>query len=248
MLEQIYELAPNCVVAARSSSIKKSSKSKPAQQLELWPVMIVTKQTPLQPQELQLIATAPDVNLVCKQLKLTQRPSIPLEILRAYESLYNPADLNSWGQSTRNRALHRLATQANRSGFIQRQSSSWGSQYSAVVNFWLVAQPKYRRAEWIPHLQPLFHPDLWTAVNCYDPKLQLDHDHLQRLRAAVIQHHNKPAQSIYRPHIANHHNLVDLNWVALLELWVCVPELQHPNHLTEFLYNHQPLKPTTLGL
>lgn len=236
MAEVIYELTQTKAMF----KLPQKSKSKK--------IAVIHKQTPLQPLELEALANAVDINLVCNQLKLKQRLSVPLEIIRAYETLDHPKNLEQWLQDPKNLALHRLATQANRSGFISRQSSSWGSQYSAVVNFYLVAQPKYRRAEWIPYLQPLFHPDLWTAVNCYDPQLELDPDHLQRLRAAVIQHHNKPAQSIYRPHIANHHNLVDLNWVALLELWVCVPELQHPNHLTEFLCNYQPLKPTTLGL
>lgn len=229
MAEVIYELTQT------KPMVKLPQKSKPAK------IAVIHKQTPLQPLELATLATAPDLNLACRQLKLTQRPGVPLEIIRAYETLDHVKNLDQWLKDPKNLAMHRLATQANRSSFVLRQSSSWGSQYSQVVNFWLLAQPKYRKLECIPHLKPLFHADLWTAIHCYDPKLELTAELCAQLRAAVIQHHNKPPQSIHRPRIQNSYNLVDLNWVAILELWVCVPELQHPNQLREFLGNQQPL-------
>lgn len=234
MVEVIYELTQT------KAMIKSPQKAKPKK------IGVIHKQTPLQPKELEILANCPDVNLACSQLKLKQRPSVPLEIIRAYETLKDPKHLGLWLQNPHNLAMHRLATQANRSSWISRQSSSWGSQYSSLVNFWLLAQPQYRKADWIPHLKPLFHPDLWTAVNCYDPQLELTTQYIQELRLAVIQYHNKAPHQIYRPHIANPYNLVDLNWIAILELWVCTPELQHPNHLTEFLCNHKPLSPQPL--
>lgn len=207
--------------------------------------MIVTKQTPLQPKEIQLIDVADDVDQVCRQLKLGSRPSIPLEIIRAYESLQNPQDLAVWGQDPRNRALHRLATEANRGSFIGKQSSQWGSQYSATVNLYLLAQPKYRKLELLPQLKPVFHPDLWLAINHWDPQLELSVDYRQQLRQQVIQRYNKAPHQIHKPIIQNPYNLVPLNWVAILELWVCTPQLQHKNQLLSWL-GHQPLCPQAL--
>lgn len=211
--------------------------------------MIVTKQTPLQSWEIAELNKPGNINDIAKRLKLHQRPSIPLEIVRAYETLQNPADLPVWGQTPRNRALHRLATVANRGSFIAKQNTAWGTQYSTLVNFWLLAQPKYRKLEWIPNLQPLFHHTLFSAIQHYDPKLEQElslHD-LQQIRQAVLTREQKPAQSIVNPKIANHHNLLQLNWVVLLELWVCAPQLQHPNQLLELL-GHRPLNPPALNI
>lgn len=213
--------------------------------------MIVTKQTPLQPKEILAINQSGDnLDRVCQQLGLANRIGLPQQIIQAYSTLTNPADLPSWLQTPRNRALHRLAVDAKRSGFVKLQSSPWGSQYSAVVNFYLIAQPKYRQSRWIPHLQPLFHPELFTAVTSYDPQLLqiLDSEHLQRLRVAVLEFHQKPADKIHRPRIQNPYNLQNLNWIALLELWVCAPHLQHPNQLREFLCCPQPLITKPLGI
>lgn len=207
--------------------------------------MIVTKQTPLQPDEIRAIYHSQDINKTCQQLQLYQRPSIPLEIVRAYTTLQNPQDLMVWGQNPKNWALHRLATEANRSKIIPKQNSSWGTQYSQVVNFWLLAQPQYRKRKYLPEIKPLFHPQLYQALECWDPQLELELDWLHHLRARVIQKYLKAPNSISRPNIKNYYNLVSLNWVVLLELWVCVPELQHPNQLLELL-GHRSLGPPPL--
>jgi len=120
-----------------------------------------------------------------------------------------------------------------------------GENNSAVVNFWFLALPKYRQSRWIPHLEPLFHPQLYQAIKCYDPKLELDLDWLHQLRHRLLQRNNKSAQQIWNPRIQNSYNLTPLNWVVLLELWVCVPELQHKNHLLELL-GHRSLGPAPL--
>ena len=207
--------------------------------------MIITKQTPLQPAEIRAIYRSQDINKTCTELKLPQRPSIPLEIVRAYESLDNPQDLAVWGQDPRNWALHRLAVEANRSRIIAKQNSSWGTQYSQVVNLYLLAHPRYRKREWISNLKPVFHPKLYEALVCWDPQLELDLDWLHHLRSRVLQQHQKPVDSITNPRIRNHYNLVSLNWVVLLELWVCAPHLQHPNQLLDLL-GHRSLGPQPL--
>jgi hypothetical protein len=206
--------------------------------------MIIVKETPLQPKEVEAINQAGDnLTEICKKLKLTQRVGIPQQIVRAYQDLVSPQDLVHWKKDPKNLALHRLATQANRSSFVKQQSSPWGTQYSAVVNFWLLAQPKYRRRECIPHLKPLFHPELFEAVTSYDPQVLevLTPEHLHQLRNAVLHRHQKPASTIHRPNIANPYNFKNLNWIAVLELWVCCPELQHKNQLREFLSSPEPL-------
>jgi len=208
--------------------------------------VIVTKQTPLQPKEIAAIAQAEDLDHTCRQLKLASRPSIPLEIVRAYETLDHPKNLDQWiKQTTRNLALHRLAVEANRSSWIAKQSSSWGSQYSLPVNLYLLAHPKYRQREWLPVLQPVFHPQLYQACAAWDPDLELSLDWLLQVRAATIERYKKPAIQITKPVIRNHYNLQPLNWVVLLELWVCVPELQHKNQLLSWL-GHKPLQPQPL--
>lgn len=209
------------------------------------PIVQIHKQTPLQPKELEILANCRDINLACRQLKLKNRPSIPVEIVLAYETLKNPGDLAAWGQDIKNRALHRLAVEANRSNFILKQSSQWGSQYSQVVNFYLVAQPQYRRRECIQLLKPLFHPDLFQAVLNWDPQLELGITERLQLRQALLATEQKSALEITKPRVKNHYNLVPLNWVALLELWVCVPQLQHKNQLLDLL-GHQPLNPSEL--
>lgn len=200
--------------------------------------MIITKETPLQPQEIELINQAGDnLDVVASKLRLVNRVGLPQQIVQAYQTLDNHHDLSWWLHNPKNLALHTLAIRAKRSSFIKLQSSSWGSQYSAVVNFYLLAQPKYRKPEWVPHLQPLFHHELFTAITSYDPQVleTLDLEHLQRLRQAVLEFHKKPADKINRPRIQNPYNLQNLNWIAILELWVCAPLLQHPNQLREFL-------------
>lgn len=245
-MELIYELAPKNQTPTRAAGQTKAKLLR-GPQLELFdnPKMIVHKQTPLQPAEIKLLAAAPNITLAAKQLGLASRPSVPLEIIRAYQTLHNPRDLLVWGQDPKNLALHRLAVEANRSSFIRLQNSTQGSQYSQVVNFWLLAQPKYRQPKLAQEIKPLFHPQLWEAINCWNPQLDLSLDLRRELRCAVLQHNNKPAHQIWKPGIQNHYNLVDLNWVALLELWVCVAELQHPNQLLECL-GHQPLDPQPL--
>ena len=209
--------------------------------------MIVTKQTPLQPKEIAELNKPGNINDIAKRLGLHQRLSIPIEIVRAYETLKNPVDLAVWGQDPRNRALHRLAVEANRGSFIQKQNTNWGTQYSTLVNFYLLAQPNYRVRERIPALKPLFHHTLFSAINHYDPQLQeqLSIDDLQLIRQAVLEREQKAPKSIINPRIQNRYNLLQLNWVVLLELWVCVPQLQHPNQLLDLL-GHRPLNPPEL--
>ena len=240
-METIYELQNHIEFKKRKQTIVKASHFKPLKkQGELFTMPQIHKQTPLQPAEIQLLATAPDINKASRDLKLSSRPSVPLEIVRAYESLKNPQDLSVWGRDPKNLALHRLAVEANRGSFIRLQSSEWGTQYSQVVNFWLLAQPQYRHRKYLSLLQPLTHPELFEALNCWDPKLELSREYRLQLRQQLLEAQQKPAQQIYRPRISNSHNLVPLNWVVILELWVCVPQLQHPNQLLDLL-GHQPL-------
>lgn len=207
--------------------------------------MIITKQTPLQANEIELLAKAKNIDLAAKQLKLGSRPGVPLEIVRAYETLKNPQDLAAWGQDSRNWALHRLAVQANRGSWIGKQASDWGTQYSALVNMWLLANPNYREPKRIKQLQPLFNPKLYQAIQNIDQDNLPDLPTRQQLRQALITKRNKSAHQISNPTISNHYNLEPLNWVVLLELWVCVPNLQHPNQLLEFLA-HRSLGPQPL--